>query len=312
MIFSLVTRALASGALAAAAFGAAFSLASLPARADDTVVAKLNGKEIRESDLTLAEAEIGPELHNMPASSRRRVLVEYLIETRLFAAAADDAKLGSGADFEKRAAYWRDRALRDEFYEKNIKTAFSEATARGIYDDKVKMIPPEDEVQARHILVDTEEKAKEIADKLAKGEDFAKLAAENSKDPGSKDDGGKLGFFGKGQMVKEFEDAAFALQKGEVSKPVKSQFGWHIIKVEDRRAKPLPTFEEVKDRLMGSMVQQKAQQIAQGLREKAQIEYIDQEVKMQVEQDAIRSAAQKKLLDQKMDEQMKQMEQEKK
>ncbi|MFA5948997.1 MAG: peptidylprolyl isomerase [Hyphomicrobium sp.] len=294
--------------IAAAALGTALSVGTLSAaQADDAVIAKLNGKEIKESDMALAETEIGPELHNMPASSKRRVLVEYIIETRLFAQAAEGAKLNTGAAFEQRAEYWRQRAMRDEFYDKTIKSSVSDALAKSIYEDKVKMIPPEDEVEARHILVDSEDKAKELAERAGKGEDFAKLAAENSKDPGSKTDGGKLGFFGKGQMVKEFEDAAFALQKGEVSKPVKSQFGWHIIKLEDRRQKPLPTYDEVKDRLIGSMVQQKAQQVSTDLRGKAQIEYIDQEVKLQVEQDAIKAAAQKKLMDDQMKQQIESM-----
>ena len=198
--------------------------------------------------------------------------------------------------------------MRDAFYDKSIKGAISEALAKGIYDDKVKMIPPEDEIEARHILVDTEEKAKELYDKVAAGEDFAKLAEANSNDPGSKADGGKLGYFSKGQMVKEFEDAAFALKKGEVSKPVKTQFGWHVIKIEDRRAKALPTFDQVKDKIIGSMVQQKGQQVGAELRGKANIEYVDAEMKLQVEQEAVVNAAKKKQFDQQMDQQIQQME----
>lgn len=291
----------------AAALGLGVSFGSLVAAAEDKTVAKLNGKEIKESDLALAEAEIGAELHNMPPSSKRRVLVEYLIETRLFAQAAEGAKLNAGPEFEQRADYWRQRAMRDEFYEKSIKSSIGEGLAKGIYEDKVKMIPPEDEVEARHILVDSEEKAKDMVERAKKGEDFAKLAEENSNDPGSKADGGKLGYFSRGQMVKEFEDAAFALNKGDISSPVKSQFGWHVIKVEDKRQKPLPTYDEVKDRLIGSLVQQKAQQVSTELREKAQIEYIDEQVKLQVEQDQIKAAAMKKLRDQEMEKQLEQM-----
>lgn len=293
---------------ATALFGAALILTSHVASADDAVVAKLNGKDIKESDLVLAETEVGPEVANLPAGTRRRVLLEYLVETKLFAEAADAEKLTSGPDFEKRLDYWKTRAARDAFYDKSIKGSISEALAKGIYDDKVKMIPQEDEVEARHILVDTEEKAKELYDKAVAGEDFGKLAEANTKDTGSKAEGGKLGYFSKGQMVKEFEDAAFALKKGEISKPVKTQFGWHIIKVEDRRQKALPSFDEVKDKIIGNMVQQKGQQIIQELRGKANVEYVDSEIKLQVEQEAAINAAKKKAFDQKMEEQIKQLE----
>jgi peptidyl-prolyl cis-trans isomerase C len=227
---------------AAALLVAVALLPAAPASADDTVVATINGKEIRESDLALAADEVGPEVSSLPPEQRRRILLEFLIEMRLFADAADSDKLTSGPAFDQRLAYWGARAKRDAYFDKSVKGAISETVLKGIYDDKVKSIPPEEEVEARHILVETEAEAKDLADKVGKGEDFAKLAEAHSKDPGSKADGGKLGFFAKGQMVKEFEDAAFALQKGEISKPVKSKFGWHVIKVEDRRTRPLPAF----------------------------------------------------------------------
>lgn len=287
--------AVAMGALAAAA-------------AEDAVIAKINGEEIRESDLALAEAELGPGLHQMPPSRRRRVMVEYLIDTRLFADEADAEKLTTGPAFEQRAKYWEKRAKRDEFYEKKITGAVSDGLARGIYEDRVKMIERQDEVEASHILVDSEEKAKELAERAKKGDDFAKLAMEHSKDKGSKENGGKLGYFVRGRMVKEFEDAAFGLPKGDVSAPVKSQFGWHIIKVTDKRTKPLPKYEEVRDQIIGSLAQQNAERIIKALRDKANIEYVDSEVRMQVEQDNIRAAAMKKLRDKEMSKQLQMME----
>lgn len=270
---------------------------------DDPVLARLNGKEIRESDLKLVEAEVGPEIHNMPAANRRRLMLEFLIEMQIFADAADAEKLTSGPDFEKRLEYWTKRAKRDAYYETAIKGTVSDGLAKGIYDDKVKMIPPEDEVNASHILVESEEKAKEVFDKIGQGEPFAKLAETYSQDPGSKAVGGSLGYFTKGQMVKEFEDAAFALKKGEVSKPIKSKFGWHIIKVDDRRTKPLPTFEEVKPQIVQSVTQQKSQQVATDLRGKANIEYVDSEIKLQVEQETAAAAAKQKILEEQIKKQ---------
>ncbi len=301
-----LSRALSLAAAALA--GASLVLAVPYARADDAVIAKINGKEIHESDLALAEAEVGPEIAHVPPVNRRRILLEFLIEMRLFADAAEGASLTKGPEYEKRLEYWATRAKRDVYYEKEVRGTISDGVLKGIYEDKVKMIPPEDEVSARHILVDSEAKAAEVADKVAKGEDFGKLAEQYSIDPGSKADGGKLGYFTKGQMVKEFEDAAFALKAGEVSKPVKSKFGWHVIKVEDRRTKSPPTFEEVKDQILSGMVQQKGQQVATDLRSKAAIEYIDSELKLQVEQEKAVAEAKKKALDGQMEQQIKQME----
>ncbi|MDX2308619.1 MAG: peptidylprolyl isomerase [Hyphomicrobium sp.] len=270
---------------------ASLAALSLPAvAADETIIAKVNGRDIVEADLALAEAEIGGELGNLPQNVKRRVLVEYMIDNQLFAEAAETDKLATGADFERRLAYWRQRALRDIYFEKSVRGSISEAVARGIYDDKVKGLKTDEEVQARHILVKSEDAAKALVVEIGKGADFADLAKKNSEDPGSKEQGGMLGYFGRGQMVPAFEDAAFSLQKGEVSKPVQSQFGWHIIKVEDRRQKPPPSFEEVKDRLIGSMVQNKAQDIATGLRSKAQITYVDAEIKKLADEDAAKRA----------------------
>jgi peptidyl-prolyl cis-trans isomerase C len=275
----------------------ALLLVAGPSLAEDKVMAKVNGLEITESDLALAEAEIGSDLGNLPDATKRRVLVEYLIETNLFATAAEADKLASGPDFDKRLAYWRKRALRDSYFDKAVRSGVGEESAKALYENQVKGLPPEEEVQARHILVEAEDKAKEIADKLANGADFAALAKENSTDPGSKDDGGMLGYFGRGQMVPSFEEAAFALQKGEISKPVQSQFGWHIIKVEDRRQRPPPAFEEVKDRIIGSMIQSKAQSVANDLRSKAEIEYVDEAIKTEVAAEAEKAKAQHEALE---------------
>lgn len=270
---------------------------AVPVRAaDDTVVATVDGKKITAGDLRLAEFEIGSDLGNLPPETRRRVLVEYLIENQLLADAAERDKLSAGQTFEERLAYWRRRALRDTYFDKAVKGEVGEGLARAFYDDQIKGMKPEEEVQARHILVETEEKAKEIADQLVKGGDFAALAKEHSKDPGSKDDGGMLGFFGRGQMVPQFEEAAFKLQKGEVSPPVKSQFGFHLIKVEERREKKLPTFEEVKERILNSMIQRKAQEVVTGLRAQAKIEYVDPDIKRMVDEQEKAAEAQKALM----------------
>jgi peptidyl-prolyl cis-trans isomerase C len=258
-------------------------LGGLAAGAQERVIAKVNGKTITDTDMKLAEAEIGNDLGSLPEATKRRVLVEFLIENQLFADAAEGQKLGAGQSFDERLQYWRRRALRDAYFDKSVREAISDADARKFYDGQVSGVKPEEEVRARHILVESKDKAREIFEKIAHGSDFAQLAKEHSKDPGSKDQGGELGFFKRGQMVPQFEEAAFKLKKGEVSDPFESQFGWHIIRVDDRRQRAAPPFETVKDRVVASMIHQKAQQIATDLRGKAQIEYIDPEIKRSIE-----------------------------
>ncbi|WP_045834844.1 peptidylprolyl isomerase [Hyphomicrobium sp. 99] len=264
-------------------FALAGFAAPLTAFADDKVVATIDGKPITEGDLAVAESEIGSDMGTMPPEQKRTSLLEFLIDNQLFAEAAEAEKLNQGADFETRLNYLKRRALRELYFDKVIKASVSDADARKIYDDQVKLLKPEEEVSARHILVATEDEAKALKEKLDKGADFAQLAKENSKDPGSKDDGGNLGYFGHGQMVPQFEEIVFKLKKGEVSDPVKTQFGWHLVKLEDRRTKQPPAFDIVKDRIVQSLLLQKAQQTAVGLRGKAKIEIVDPEIKKTVD-----------------------------
>ncbi len=282
---------------ASALFLALSALAPLAAQAEGTVVARVDGRDITDADLAFAESEIGLELGNAPADQKRRYLVEYLIETNLFAAAADSEKLTTGPEFEKRVAFSKLRAAQQMYFDKKVREAVGEGAAKGFYEDQVKMLKTEEEVKARHILVGDETQAIDIADKLSKGGDFAALAKEFSVDGGSKENGGDLGFFGKGQMVPQFEQAAFALAKGETSKPVQSQFGWHVIRVEDKRQKPPPTFDQVKGQILGSLMKSQTQTVLGDLRKKAKIEYVDAAIKTQVDDEAKRQAA--------MEEQMK-------
>ena len=280
--------------------------------ADDAVVAKVNGKALPEADVKLAEEELagrlGEQLDSLPAATKRRIFVEYLVENQLFAEAAEGAGVATGDDFARRADYWRRRALRDHYVAMQIKGSISEAAAKTFYDDKVKGLQAEDEVQVRHILVESEDKAKELKAKIAGGEDFAKLAGEHSPAPGNEDNGGLHPHFGKGRMVPEIEAPPFALDKGQVSGPVKSQFGWHLIKLEDKRKKEPPSFEEVKDMILSGMAQNKEQSVGADLRKKASIEYVDPEIRQQVEDQEKQAAAQQKMIE----EQNKRLEEEQK
>ncbi|GGG32025.1 peptidylprolyl isomerase [Chelatococcus composti] len=244
--------------------------------ADETkVLARVDGEPITALDLEIAAQDLGDRLPAMAEAQRRDYLIGYVIDLKLGAKAARAAKVDAAPDFERRVAYYRDKVLLDEYLQKEVEKAVTPEAARALYDETVKNLKPEDEVRARHILLENEEDAKKVVARLEAGEDFAKVAGEVSKDPGSAKEGGDLGYFTKDRMVKEFADAAFALEPGKVSAPVKSQFGWHVIKVEDRRVKPLPTFEEVKEQVEAYLARKAQQDLILGLRKDAKIERLD-------------------------------------
>jgi peptidyl-prolyl cis-trans isomerase C len=268
---------------------ASFVCVPLAASADDAVVATVNGVDIKQSDLDFAAAEVGAQLANYPPDDRRRMLLQFVIENELMAEAATKDGLDSGQAYEDRLKYHRRRTLRDAYYDKSVRLAVSEDDAKKLYDQKVAGMKPEEEIHARHILVSTEAEAKEIKERLEKGEDFATVAKEKSKDPSA--EGGDLGFFTRGQMLKPFEDAAFALDVGKISDPVQTQFGWHIIKVEEKRTRPLPTFDQVKDTIMSQLAAQKAKDTIKGLHDAAKIDIVDPEIKKSMQDAAVRGDA---------------------
>ena len=254
----------------------ALSLAAPPLHAETeakAVVAKVNGHVITERDLTIAETEIGNDLGQLPPETRRRVLVEYVIETQLMADALEKEADGKAPALDSTLAYFERRAKREAYFESKVRNSISTDAAKTFYEDRVKGMKPEEEVKARHILVETEEEARDIKEKIARGEDFAEMAKKHSRDPGTKANGGLLGFFSQGQMVPAFEKAAFNADINDVSEPVQSRFGWHLILVEEKRQKPLPKFDEVKDRILNGMIHQEAQAVAKRLRDNAQITF---------------------------------------
>jgi peptidyl-prolyl cis-trans isomerase C len=279
----VILVAAAVAAAAAIAAGGFIRIATAEEKLD-TVVAKVNGHAITEADMRFAENELGGELANLPPDVKRRALAEYLIDNALFADAAETAKITATPEFEQQMGYLKRRVLRELYFEKTLKGTVSLDEAKKIYADKIAQMKPEEEIQARHILVDSEDKAIELRAKIVAGGDFAQLAKENSTDTGSKDQGGVLGYFGHGQMVPEFEAAAFRLEKGEISEPVHTNYGWHIIKIDDRRKKEPPAFDTVKDTIINSLVVRKAQDQATEMRSKAQVEYVDAGIKKQVEE----------------------------
>jgi len=158
--------------------------------------------------------------------------------------------------------------------QEEAKSAVSDDALHQTYDDAVKSGGSPEEVHARHILVEKEDEAKEIIEQLKNGGDFATLAKEKSKDPGASE-GGDLGYFTKDQMVPEFAEVAFKMYPGQLSNPVKTQFGWHIIKVEDKRTKQPPQFETVKGQIEAFLTRKAQTEFIAKLRQSAKIERLD-------------------------------------
>ena len=235
------------------------------------VLATVNGQNITDDDVKVALDDLGP---NLPAQlkgpQRDAYALDYLIDLKLVAAKAAQDKLSDTPEFAQKMAYYHDKILMESMLGSVAKTAATAAAEHKVYDDAAKAKKPEEEIHARHILVPTEAEAKAALDRVNKGEDFAKVADEVSKDPGSQ--GGDLGWFTKDKMVPEFGEAAFKLEPGQVSQPVKSEFGWHIIKVEGKREKAFPPFDQVKDQVTRYVVQKAQSDLVMNLRKDAKIE----------------------------------------
>ncbi len=239
---------------------------------DDPVLARVNGVEIRQSDLDIAEADVGPSLQVQEPNARKEALLAYMIDLTALAQAAAKQKLDAASDFEQRMAYAKNKVLMEALLGDLAKKASTDAEMKKLYDESVAKTQPEEEVRARHILVKTEKEAQDVLAKLKGGADFEKLAREISTDPSAKTNGGDLEYFTKGQMVAEFSDAAFKLTKGQISQPVKTQFGFHVIKVEDKRMKPVPKFEDVKDQVQAFVVRKAQAEVVMKVRSEAKIE----------------------------------------
>jgi len=296
MIFSsspaatLVSRpspALRLAALAAGVALAACGFAFAQAPAPDPVVAKVNGVEIHQSDLAIAEEDLGRDLPNTDEAGKRDYLVNYLTDLVLIAQAAEAQKIPDRPDFKRRMVFARNKALMETVLSAETKAAVTEPALRKIYEDATKQMSGQEEVRARHILFRVadpndkaaskaaEDKVKSTIERLKKGEDFATLAKALTEDPSGKQDGGDLGYFTRDQMVPEFSAVAFTLAKGAISAPVQTQFGWHVLKVEDKRTREPPPFEKVHDEIENFASRKAQVDFVAKLRADAKIERLD-------------------------------------
>lgn len=248
-----------------------------PAAGPDTVLARVDGQPITERDIAIAAEDLGSTLPQMTDAQRRDYLIGYLADLRLGAKAAAEAKIADEPEVARKLGYARDKALIEEYLTRQAKAAINDEAMRKLYEEVTGNLKPEMELRARHILVEGEDEAKKAQARVTTGkEDFAKVAGELSKDPGSGKEGGDLGFFTRERMVPEFSEAAYKLEPGQVSAPVKSQFGWHVIKLEEKRMKPAPAFEDVKEQIQAYLTRKAHADLILALREKGNIERLDQ------------------------------------
>ncbi len=279
LIRSSAVALILAAPLAAAAQTPAQPPATAATPAPDKVLARAGDITVTEADIAMAAEDPALSLPGMNDAQKRDVLINYMLDLKLGARAAEQAKVGEGPDFARKLAYFRDKLLLDEHLDREVKKIVTPEAAKKLYDDTVKAMKPEEEVRARHILVESEEDARKALTRIKGGEDFAKVAGELSNDSGSKTDGGDLGFFTKDRMVEPFAEAAFKLTPGQVSDPVKTQFGWHLIKVEEKRIKPIPSFDEMKEQVEAYLTRKAQQDIVLSLRQKAKIERLDEPAK---------------------------------
>jgi peptidyl-prolyl cis-trans isomerase C len=278
MTTTFSARSRTAAAALALGLGAALSFAG-PALADPKVVAKVDGQPITDEDVADAMADIGPGLpQKLEGAARQKYVLDYLVDLKLAAKKAEADKLTLTPEFDRKLAYYREKLAMEQMLASVGKAATTDEAERKAYDEAAKAEPPQQEIHARHILLPTEDEAKKALARVKAGEDFAKVATELSKDPSG--NGGDLGWFTKDRMVPEFSEAAFKLKDGEISDPVKTQFGWHIIKVEGVRTKSFPPFEQVKDQAARYVAQKAESDAVAQLHSVAKIELFDADGKL--------------------------------
>jgi peptidyl-prolyl cis-trans isomerase C len=229
--------------------------------AQDPVVARVNGAEIRLSDLQDAMQDLPAEYRSMPPQTLYPALINQLVDLEAVVAMARKQGLDKDPPVQRQMARAQEEALQSALFHRDIGPMVTDEAVHARYDRDIAGKPGEPEVHASHILVASEADAVVIIAELKKGGDFAAIAKARSSDPGAAQ-GGDLGWFKKGDMLPEFADVAFALQPGQITdKPVHTQYGWHVIRVEERRTTTPPPFEQARDELRNQMIQEGLQKL---------------------------------------------------
>ncbi|MCK7612520.1 peptidylprolyl isomerase [Roseibium sediminicola] len=265
-------------ALAVSFLALTLGSASLSAAEPGDVVAKVGDAEITEADMAFAAQDLGQELQRFPPTQWRKLLLDVMIDMELMAHAAREAGLDKDPDFQKQLEFLELRALRNAYLGQKIDGGITEDTVKAAYDEQFADYEGPEELSASHILVKEKAEAEEIIKQLDEGADFAELAREKSTGP-SGPNGGSLGYFTQGQMVKPFEEAALALEPGSYTKePVETQFGWHVILLNDKRRQAKPELEEVAQGLRQQLMREAYDARMAELKDQVAIEIIDEDL----------------------------------
>lgn len=236
-------------------------------------VVTVNGMAITYDDISMAEDELMGLVGQLPERQRFETLVSFMVERLLAANVARAAGLENSAEVEKRVGFLKQKALQDVYVGQLLMERVNEASVTAYYQENIVDGPKQEEVRARHILVDSREEAEAVIAAVKNGGDFIELAKKRSKGP-SGPGGGDLGYFDRDAMVAPFSEAAFKLKKGKISAPVKTQFGWHVIKLEDRRTKPTPALDDVRDQIYQILISEARRGIYEEMRQGADVQFV--------------------------------------
>ncbi|HYG89783.1 MAG TPA: peptidylprolyl isomerase [Azospirillum sp.] len=271
--FAACGLALAANAQTTPAAPATAQTTPHPAAGTDPVVARVNEQEVHLSDVMRLVSQLPPQVQQMPLEMIYPALVDQVVNQKLISAAGYKDGLDKTPETKTELKQAEERIVQRAYIQKSVQARITPQALDAKYKEYLKENPPQDEVKASHILVENETEAKDIIAQLKKGGDFAKLAKEKSKDKAAAEQGGDLGYFTQDTMVEPFAKAAFAMKAGEISKePVKTQFGWHVIKVEDKRQGTQPTLDEVKPQLEKDLSKDIVTALVEDLRKDAKVE----------------------------------------
>ncbi|MEO0979096.1 MAG: peptidylprolyl isomerase [Pseudomonadota bacterium] len=258
--------------------------ASLSAAEPGDVVAKVGDADITEADIAFAAQDLGQQLQQFTPDQWRALLLDVVIDMELIAQAARQDGLDQDPDFKKQLEFLELQALRNAYIAQKIDGAITDDVLNSAYEEEFKDYEGPEEVNARHILVNEKAEAEDLIKALDGGADFVELAKEKSTGP-SGPNGGDLGYFGKGQMVKPFEDAVFELEPGAYTpEPVQTQFGWHVIKLEDKRRQEKPAFEAVAGELRQRLIREQYEAKMAELKDAVEVEILDDALQLPSEQ----------------------------
>jgi peptidyl-prolyl cis-trans isomerase C len=248
------------------------ALAQTKGDAGDPVVATVDGSPIYRSDVVAVQRTLPAQFQQLPIEVLFPAVVERLIDTKLVVNAGRKENLQNDDEVKRRLAGLEDRVIQEVYLSRKVEAAVSDQAVRERYEQMAKATPAKEEISARHILVQTEQQAKDVIADLKKGGDFAEIAKTKSMDPSGKQNGGDLGYFSREEMVPEFSEAAFKLKDGETTQaPVKTQFGWHVIRVEARRTQA-PSLDEMREQIANDLSQETVSTTVGKLREGAKVE----------------------------------------